>query len=235
MMPQTFDLNGSILQSALSEQPALSLDFYSYGCVLRKREGETVTEYPVDPQQVAMVLAAKVGFDTGLLDGDTLMVRQDGVKRTVVGFRKRCKTGIWLDGSDTAMRVPLPDLLMIRTTTDNNTPQYQVYAVKGRPTSLDTELFRCPLPNVFNSASICWGTVQRVSDDALSRGSLVADWSMLLGSPFGDHACSGKSASFPQDIRKMLIELEGRKARVYPRRDLISADKTLVQAIGDKS
>src|SRR5690606_23482598 len=107
--------------------------------------------------------------------------------------------------------------------------------VKGRPTSLDAKLFRCPLPNVFNSASICWGTVQRVSDDALSSGSLVVDWSMLLGSPFGDHACSGKSASFPQDIRKMLIEMEGRKARVCPRRDLISADKTLAQAIGDKS
>jgi hypothetical protein len=58
---------------------------------------------------------------------------------------------------------------------------------------------------------------------------------MLLGSPFGDHACSGKSASYPDDIRKMLIELEGRNARVYPRRDLISADKTLAQVIGDKS
>lgn len=233
-MPRTFDLNGSILQSALSEQPDLSLDFYSYGCVLRKREGETITEFPVDPQQVAMVLAAKVSFDTGFLDGDTLLVRQDGVKRTVVGFRKRCKTGIWLDGSDTAMRVPLPDLLMIRTTTDNSTPQYQVYAVKGRPTSLDAELFRCPLPNVFNSASICWGTVQRVSDDALSSGSLGTDWAMLLGSPFGDHASNGKSKKYPADIRKMLIELEGRNARVYPRRDLVSANKTLAQAIGDK-
>lgn len=230
-----FDLTGLTLQASLSEQPSLSLNFYSYGCVLRKREGEAITEYPVDPQQVAMVLAAKVGFDTGFLDGETLLVRQDGVKRTVVGFRKRCKTGIWLDGSDTAIRVPLPDLLMIRTTTSNNAPQYQVYAVKGRPTSLDAELFRCPLPNVFNSAAICWGTVQRVSDDALSNGSLAADWSMLLGSPFGDHACHGKSVAHPADVRKMLIELEGRKARVYPRRDLISANKTLAQALGDRS
>lgn len=232
MNPQTFGLNGPLLQSTLSEQPSLSLDFYSYGCVLRKREGETVTEYPVDVQQVAMVLAAKVGFDTGLLDGDTLMVRQDGVKRTVVGFRKRCKTGIWLDGSDEAMRVPLPDLLMIRTTTDSSTPTYQVYAVKARPTSLDAELFRCPLPNVFNSASVCWGTVQRVSDDTLSSASLAADWSMLLGSPFGDHACHCKSKSHPSDVRKMLIGLEARNARVYPRRDLIAAGKILAKAIG---
>lgn len=231
----TFDLNGSNLQFALSEQPSLSLDFYSYGCVLRKREGESFTEYPVDVQQVAVALAAKVGFDTGLLDGDTLLVRQDGVKRTVVGFRKRCKTGIWIDDSENALRVPLPDLLMIRTTTDDKSPQYQVYAVKGRPTSLDAELFRCPLPNVFNSASICWGTVQRVAEDALSNGSLAADFAQLLGSPFGDHACSGKSTKYPSDVRKMLIELEARNARVYPRSDLVSANKTLAQAIGDNS
>jgi Prokaryotic E2 family D len=232
MLPQTFDLNGPLLQSALNEQPSLSLDFYSYGCILRKREGETVTEFPVDPQQVAMILSTKVSFDTGLLDGDTLLVRQDGTKRIVVAFRKRCKTGIWLDGSENALRVPLPELVMIRTTTDMTTPTYQVYATKGRPTALDAELFRCPLPNVFNSASVCWGTVQRVSDDTLSSASLVEDFSMLLGSPFGDHACSGKSKSHPSDVRKMLIELEARNARVYPRRDLIAANKTLAQAIG---
>jgi len=63
------------LQAALSEQPSLSLDFYSYGVLMRKREGDAVTEYAVDPAQVAVALAAKVTFDTGLLSGDTLLVR----------------------------------------------------------------------------------------------------------------------------------------------------------------
>lgn len=36
---------------------------------------------------------------------------------------------------------------------------------------------------------------------------------MLLGSPFGDHACSGKSKSHPADIRQKLIALEGQKVR----------------------
>ena len=203
--------------------------------MLRKREGDSITEYPVDPAQVAVALAAKVSFDTGLLSGDTLLIRTEGVKKTVVEYRKGQKTGIYLEGSETALRIPLPPLVMIRTTTEDLYPNYSVYAVKRKPKSLDVELFHAPLPNVFNSASICWGTVQRVSDDVLSSGSLTADWSMLLGSPFGSHAVSGKSASFPQDIRKMLIELEKRKARVYPRRDLVSAGKTLAQAIGDKS
>ena len=230
-----FDLNGQTLNTALNEQPELSLSFYSYGCILRKREGDSISEYPVDPQQVALMLATKVTFDTGLLDPSILTMRQDGAKQTVVGFRKRCKTGIWLEGSETALRLPLPDLVMIRTTIDNKSPEYKVYAVKGRPTTLDAELFNCPLPNVFNSGSICWGTVKQVGADGLKSNSLQADWSMLLGSPFGDHACHNKSKSEPSDIRKVLIALEKRNARVYPRRDLISAKKTLEQEIGSKS
>ena len=210
--------------------------------MLRKREGDMLTEYAVDPAQVAVALAAKVTFDTGLLSGDTLLIRTEGVKKTVVEYRKGQKTGVYLEGSETALRIPLPPLLMIRTTSEDRNPNYAVYAVKRKPKSLDVALFQAPLPNVFNSGSICWGTVQRVSDVALSGASLAEDWAMLLGSPFGDHAVSGKSASFRQDIRKKLmtlstegIELEQKDTRRYPTSDLIPANKTLAQVLGDKS
>lgn len=192
---------------------------------MRKREGDAVTEYPVDPAQVAVALAAKVTFDTGLLSGDTLLVRQDGVKRTVIEYRKAQKTGVYLDGSDTALRIPLPPLVMLRATSEDRSPSYAVYAVKRRPASLDVVLFHAPLPNVFNGGSICWGSVQRVSDEALAGASLAEDWSMLLGSPFGDHACNGKSRSHPHDIRQKLIELEAKQARRYPTSDLIPAKR----------
>lgn len=203
--------------------------------MLRKREGDALTEYAVDPAQVAVALAAKVTFDTGLLSGDTLLIRTEGVKKTVVEYRKGQKTGVYLEGSETALRIPLPPLLMIRTTSEDRNPNYAVYAVKRKPKSLAVALFQAPLPNVFNSGSICWGTVQRVSDAALSGASLTEDWAMLLGSPFGDHACSGKSKSHRSDIRQKLIELETNGARRYPTSDLIPANKTLAQVLGDKS
>lgn len=221
------------MTAALQEQPSLTLEFYSYGVLLRKREGDAVVEYPVDPQQIALALAAKVTFETGLLTGETLLVRQDGVKRLVVEYRRPQKTGIFIEGSDAPVRVPLPPLLLIRTTSENKNPQYQVYAVKERPTALDAPLFHAPLPNVFSSGSICWGSVRRVEDTALQSNSLTADWTTLLGSPFGDHAVSGKSKSHPHDIRQKLLELESRKARVYPKSDLISVKKTLAQMVGD--
>ena len=200
--------------------------------MLRKTEGERVTEYPVDPAQVASALAAKLTFDTGLLDSHTLLVRQDGVKKTIAGYRPPQKTGLFIDGAEAALRVPLPGLVMIRTTAAGRSPHYEVYAVKHRPGSLDTPLFHAPLPNVFNSGAICWGTVPRLSDTTLVSTTLASDWTMLLGSAFGDHAVSGKSKREPNDIRKLLIALEAKKARAYPKGDLIPVRKTLAQLLG---
>lgn len=208
------------------------MSFYSFGLMLRKVEGERITEYPVDPAQIASALAAKITFDTGLLDGNTLLVRQDGVKKTVAGYRPPQKTGLFFEGAEAALRIPLPGLIMIRTTVTGRAPHYEVYAVKKRPDSADTPLFHAPLPNVFNSGAICWGTVPRLSETALASTSLSNDWTMLLGSAFGDHAVSGKSKHEPHDIRKPLIALEAKKARVYPKGDLIPTRKTLAQVLG---
>jgi hypothetical protein len=229
-----FNFSGPHLTAALQEQSNLTLEFYSFGVLLRKREGDAVTEFAVDPEQIALALAAKVTFDTGLLSEDTLLVRQDGVKRLVVEYRRPQKTGIYLEGSDAPVRVALPPLLLIRTTTEDKNPQYQVYAVKARPTTLDTQLFHAPLPNIFSSGSICWGSVRRVDDSALQTNSLITDWAHLLGSPFGNHAVNSKSKSHPHDIRQKLVELEARKARVYPKSDLIPVKRTLAQVLGDE-
>lgn len=227
------DWSGRLLSQAVMEQPSLILSFFSFGLMMRKCDGDKVSEFPVDPAQVALALSAKVRFDTGLLSDNTLLVRQEGVQKVVVEYRPPQKTGLYLDGSETALRVPLPGLLLIRVTEDKN-PQYGVYAVKKRPATLNEPLFHAPLPNVFSSGNICWGTVQHVSDTALQSTDLAADWAVLLGSRFNDHGVGGKSKAHPMDIRQMLIALEGRKARVYPKSDLLPVKKTLAQVLGDE-
>jgi len=203
--------------------------------MLRKTDGEVTQEYPIDPSQVALALAAKVTFDTGLLGGNTLLVRQEGVKKIIVEYRPPGKTGVFLDDSENVLPVPLPGMVMIRVTASEKAPQYGVFAVKCRPENMDAPLFHAPLPNVFGSGAICWGTVQRVTDTALRGASLADDWAMLLGSSFGNHACSGKSRSHPQDIRTKLIALEAQKAHRYPVSDLIPAKKTLTQVLGESA
>lgn len=233
MNPES-DWNGQLLAEALTEQPSLILSFYSFGMMLLKRNGEQVTEYPVDPAQVALALADKVRFDTGLLSDSTLLVRHEGVKKTIIEYRAPQKTGLYLDGSETAVRLPLPGLIFIRVTSEDKTPQYQVYAVKKRPAALNTPLFHAPLPNVFNTGTICWGSVPLVSEEALQSASLSEDWRVLLGSRFGDHGVQGKSKDYMRDIRQQFIALEKRKARVYPKLDLIPVNRTLAQVLGDE-
>ena len=230
MNPPT-DWNGQALAVALNESPSLTISFYSFGVMLRKQKGQVIQEYPIDPAQIALALAAKVTFDTGVLSGNTLLVRQDGMKRTVVDYRPPQKTGVFLDGSDTALRVPLPGMVMIRVTADDKTPQYGVFAVKRRPDTLDAPLFHAPIPNIFGSGAVCWGTVQRVSDIALKGTTLADDWTMLLGSSFGDHAVGGKSKREPHDIRRLLIALEDKRATRYPTGDLVPVKKTLGEVI----
>ena len=217
---------GRHLNDALCEEPQMVLRFFSYGILLTRKIDGAYSEYPVSASDIAEALSAKICFDTGLMHDDILLVQCEGLRETVVSFRKAQKTGLWLDGSDEPIRIPLPNLLLIRTST-GKTPSYQVYAVKQRPETLDEDLFHAPLPNVYSSGSICWGTIRH---DQIESASLQADWDRLLGTRFGMHACSGKSKSHNRDIREKWLSFSPRK-RVYPKSDLISANKTLAQAL----
>ena len=185
-----------------------------------------IQEYPVDPEQITTALAATMEFTTGFIPDDIIYHKQVGTKQIVVGYRKQQKTGLWLDGREDPIRVPLPHMVLIRTTTSESNPDYKLYACAKRPESLSDELYHAPLPNIFSHGGICWGTVSRGT--TFTGMSLAGDWQSLLGSRFGTHACHGKSKKYRNDIRKMLLELnKNQRRRVYPRKDLIPAKTNL--------
>src|SRR5262249_20805200 len=154
----------SALDEAIQEQPQLTLNFYSYGILMRQRRDDgSETEFAVSPEQLATVLSAKVRFESGLLRDSTIYLCAEGVKRIVVEYRPPQTTAVFLDGTDHPVRVPLPGLLMLRVTTASDNPRYAIYAVKDRPQTLDAVLYHAPLPNVGRS-DVCWGSVKKVSD-----------------------------------------------------------------------
>jgi len=215
----------------MSEPPALTLLFYSYGIVMRKQAGDRVQEYPVSPEDVEAALEARVSFSTGLILPNTIYIHSEGATRTVVEYRPPQKTPIWLEGSEDSLLVPLPGLLMARTTTGDRNPGYRIHAVAERPMSLDAPLYRTPLPNIGHGGSVCWGTVTKVSKKAMAGNDLAEDWAQLLATPFGGHAVDGKSKTYSGDIRKLFMALDKRKARVYPKRELIIQKQTLRKAL----
>ncbi len=215
------------LATNMQAKPQLVISFYHFGIIMRQNlpdGGEK--EYPVSPEQLAGALAAKVSFDTGLLSGNTLCIKSEGVKKVVAEFRPAQRTALHLQGSEQPVRIPLPGLVLIRTTIANDNPQYRVYAVKKRPEMPDTPLFVAPLPNT-DARSICWGSVQKVNGAALQSNSLAEDWRALLGSIFTNHNLSGKSLKHNDDVRQMYLALEAKKARTYPMRDLVKTTLTL--------
>lgn len=167
-------------------------------------------------------------FDSGLLTTDLLLMRRVGTKETLVSFRQAGRVGIWLEGSSEPLRVPLPPLLLIRTQGGKQT-QHALFAVKARPTTLDTALFHAPLPNIYPHGNICWGSVR------VMNAPLHDDWQALLGTPFGNHSVAGKSRQHSDDIRHHLLSLAERGSRTYPKRDLVATGKTLAQQLGDLS
>ena len=56
--------------------------------------------------------------------------------------------------------------------------------------------------------------------------------SQLLSTPFGNHSVSGKCNSHPHDVRRLYVDLEKRCSRVYPKKELIPARKTLGGVLG---
>ncbi len=170
-------------------------------------------EYAVEPAEVARAMSANVTVSTGLLPPDVLWVTVNGVKRTVAGYRPPQVTGIWLEGSDAPLRVPLPGLILIHHGT-----QSELYAIRGDPRDPATVLHVAPLPNVYGS--VCWGTVPI---PPIKENDLSMVWEHLLGSRFANHASTGKSRKHPDDIRKLLLSLEGRKR--YPLSDLVPHKK----------
>lgn len=223
----SFDGTAALL-AADQVRPLMTLTVYKHAVIMRKDlDGAGAVEYPVDPSQLAQALAAKASFSTGFLDGNTLFVGQSGSERTVIEYREAQITGLWLEGMEDPLRVPLPPLIMARTTTADRSPTYRVYAVKQRPQSPKERLYWAPLPHV--NEGVCWGTVAHPSAAALKSSSLNEDWTQFLGSRFGNHSVSGKSKSHKGDVRSWYFELAGRPD--YPLDDLIPAKKLTLAAL----
>jgi len=193
---------------------------------MRKQvEGQGFTEYAVDPDQLSAALAVKQRLETGFLTQNTLYVGASATSRTVVEYRPPELTGIYLEGTENPVRVPMPGMVMIRIIIGKQ-PIYGIFAVRERPTSMDTKLYLPPLPNMHTGGKVCWGTVKRVPGNALKGVDLSQDWTLYLGSPFNNHAVQGKSKKHAKDVRLMLVEVENEGLTDYPVDDL-TPDTTL--------
>ncbi|GAB4528612.1 MAG: hypothetical protein OHK0046_47670 [Anaerolineae bacterium] len=203
--------------------PTAILTIYEHAVMLKKQTavGGGWVEYPVDPEEIAKAFATKVKLSTGLLNPNVLSVGIQGDFTVIVQFFPAHKAGIWIEGYDKAITVPLPPIVMLRRANGHRLPAYSFYAVRQRPESLDEPLFMAPLPNVSTDGS-CWGTVPHPQK---LTNNLEQDWMMFMGSKFGNHQVANKSRAYPGDIRIAYNAYEGRNE--WPIDDLIQTKHTI--------
>lgn len=207
----------------------LEVLFYPYGIVLRHNTEAGATERIISPESLAEALAAEqkpLAWTTGMLAQNTVFVGAVGDVSIVAEYRKPQKTGLYFDGSEEPVRVPMPGLILIRRIQGKNLPTYRIFAVKRRPSNIKTKLMNVPLPNV-GQDGVCWGTVPHLDPTKRHAVDLTEDWKLFLGSRFGDHSVAGKSKAFKDDIRKQLLKLDREQAKTYPTDDLVETTTSL--------
>jgi hypothetical protein len=98
--------------------------------------------------------------------------------------------------------VPLLGLVLI-----GSRRSYRVFALRDE-FAPQAPLFHAPLPNVYPSGEICFGAN---TPPALEQPfAIAAAWKLFLESPFNADLVSGKSRSYSNDVRLLLLRLNGR-------------------------
>jgi PRTRC genetic system protein B len=122
-----------------------------------------------------------------------------------------------------SITVPLPGLVFIGV--ENN---YHVLAVKEEVFSPAANIYVSPLPNISSDAKICFGNNSLPPFSTKNSKKVIE---LFFDAPFNGDYCSQKSRKYPEDIRLMLVELASRKARRYPKKDLVPYNCSLETAV----
>lgn len=114
------------------------------------------------------------------------------------------------------IRVPLPGIVFFGIAV-----KYWVFASKTGTLHPEHTIFRAPLPNVMQDASVCWGLHK---PPLASARTILQAWRLFISSTFNHHAANGKSKKNREDVREVLRELAA-DGTEYPVDDLVRYDE----------
>jgi hypothetical protein len=96
-------------------------------------------------------------------------------------------------------------------------------ALSKRPSSEHDHLYHAPCPNVHTTGGICQGNTP--FPVCSPRNIQTALTLFMEGSYFNADLSSGKCQSYPDDVRRLWAELDGRKR--FPLSELAPAQRTI--------
>jgi hypothetical protein len=103
--------------------------------------------------------------------------------------------------------------------------QHYLFALNIDEFSPSSEAFRAPFPNVNSgTGKICWGQNGRIDS---VPAMAIKTWNLFFESPFNRDLSEKCCKSHPNDVRVLLRELSIKKARNFPKNELVSTGKTI--------
>ncbi|MBD2311222.1 hypothetical protein H6G20_06065 [Desertifilum sp. FACHB-1129] len=109
--------------------------------------------------------------------------------------------------------LPLPGFVLVGLNKD-----YRLWAIATQQFEPTARAYLPPLPNVYESGAICWGTI---SPPEATPQSMPQAWQLFITSSFTNHLVLSKSRAHNLNILDQLTRLGRRKT--YPLDDLLSA------------
>lgn len=98
---------------------------------------------------------------------------------------------------------------------------YCLWALK-EPFSPQARIFDAPFPNIHVGGQICWGNN---TPPVANAKNAAAAWRLFFESPFNNHLAQGKTRRHQDDVRKLLVKLDGK--RKFPTAELLAERGTL--------
>lgn len=194
------------------------LDLFEESLILTRYErGQAVSVYEIAPDALAAAFTG-TPVTTGLLPRECLFAGRDNGKPYF---------GVYLPPQARVLRVavatpftvtlPLPGLVFVGCGV-----KYRVFAVKHRPTTADEGLFHAPLPNVYDTGTICQGSA---AFPVCAAETFYPAIETFFASDFNADLSARKSRQYPQDVLALWRALDG--AETFPEDDLLRTGHTI--------
>ncbi|MFH1031081.1 MAG: hypothetical protein V1767_00720 [Chloroflexota bacterium] len=187
------------------------MDFFNNSIMLYIVENGLITAMHVSPDDVASSLLSVTQLSTGLLPLNTLWyIRKELETEIAIYYPPHIrKLAIVTEALKPPERftLPLPGLIFLCVS--KRAPK--VWAVKGRPASMESELFAAPFPNTYQDARTCAGT-QAYNEDV---SKIPEEFFMSF---FSLSVFNKPSKSHPDSLYALWKELNGKKE--WPMDDL---------------
>lgn len=201
---------------------------------LNWREGSIERTKFLTPAQIGKAFAVKDVFDSGWLGISVLRFallakkKQKILSVLTAGRRKIFITdprsaaereAAGVDASDQVLEleIPLPTLLLLGC--GNN---YYLWATLERKIGENAKICAAPFPNLDKSGAICFGKNFAPECRLETIGNV---WQMILDSPFNNHQTANRCRTEPDDARKLLLALRGKRS--FPKNALIQTRHTV--------